>query len=513
MIIRSHKGYKAKSLLLILLTLSPFTFLGIYIGNTVQMFDEMVAFTYLSPPDPATFQTANYSRLAEMAEFYDARYEEFHIPLNFSTSTIFTDKNCTEVDRYAYSDNGGQWTGLAVTGYVFKYVAAIQENNATLKADALRVVRKLVHGISMMLAVPNGGLGPNYSGILARGWANPANKDIAQFYFDDNDQHRNGTGIYSDWRWRCYTSLDEYSGIYSGLALILKYVQEPDVQALVTLMIDQLANYMIQTNFIGIDWHGGPTGVDQKVIFFQRGTWVCLLLKMAAIALPDKYERIYYRYAVEEYYAYWSKEGSSQESVSNYYAFAFGTHVQFALLLLEDSLENPALYELFLQIYLENMWHFTANHRNPFYNLANLLITAEVGDDTLLERDVEDQLMRYDCEYHFPDRYLGHAEIPEDEYVPVDNVDQLFSFFATDPYGSIYRPIFSEAKENAVFYQKPLTVEYMNGDIFIWESNPFVEREPRIMPTYELPGFSFTCAYWMGRAFGSLQPSGVREAL
>lgn len=53
----------------------------------------------------------------------------------------------------------------------------------------------------------------------------------------------------------------------------------------------------------------------------------------------------------------------------------------------------------------------------------------------------------------------------------------------------------------------------MNGDIFIWECNPFSPREQRIDPTYELPGFSFTCVYWMGRAFGFIQPVGIREGI
>ncbi|MHA1562892.1 MAG: hypothetical protein ACTSPA_12295, partial [Promethearchaeota archaeon] len=301
---------------------------------------------------------------------------------------------------------------------------------------------------------------------------------------------------------------DEYSGIYSGLALILKYVKEPDVQELVTLMIDQLANYMINTNFLGIDWHGGSTGVDQKSRAFMSGSWVCLLLKMAALAIPEKYESFYYRYAVDEFYAYWSKEGGAQESVSNYYAFAFGTHVQFALISLE---EDPTLHDLFLKIYQNNMWKFTENHRNAFYNAIYLTLSHEANENTILERDIEDQLMRYDLT-HMPDRYNGHLEIPPD-YVPVDNVEILFDFFYNTPYGSIYRPIFSEAKEDKIFFQKPLTCEYMNADIFIWEDNPFSPREPRIDPTYELPGFSFTCVYWMARAFGSIKPEGIREGI
>ena len=100
------------------------------------------------------------------------------------------------------------------------------------------------------------------------------------------------------------------------------------------------------------------------------------------------------------------------------------------------------------------MWEFTENHRNAFYNAIYLILNYEANENTILERDVEDQLMRYDLT-HMPDRYNGYLEIPSD-YVPVDNVEILFDFFQNTPYGSIYRPIFSEAKEDKIFFQKPL---------------------------------------------------------
>ncbi|MHA1619022.1 MAG: hypothetical protein ACTSVZ_07030, partial [Promethearchaeota archaeon] len=147
-----------------------------------------------------------------------------------------------------------------------------------------------------------------------------------------------------------------------------------------------------------------------------------------------------------------------------------------------------------------------------FYNVVQLAINYEPGQNTILERDIEDQLMRYDCEYHFPDRKFGHAPIPDD-YVPIDTIDELFAFFENDPHGSLYRPIFSEVEGDEIFYQKPLTVEYMEGDIFIWEENPYTPEEPYIDPTYEYAGFSFTVVYWIARAFGFIAESGSREVI
>ena len=217
-----------------------------------------------------------------------------------------------------------------MAGWVFKYVAAVNEGNQTMKADALRVIRKLTHGMAMMVAVPNGGLGPDFPGKLARGWAPPFTHDFAKFFFNNDPRHYNGTDgtamggqDYSQWRWRAHTSNDEYGGYYMGIGLVLKYVDDPYCQALVHLVIDQLAADMLRNNFLVIDAHGGPTGVDQKAKFLSGGAFALLLIKMAALCYPDKYERYYYNLATEEMWALMSGEGGDQETVSNYYAFHF----------------------------------------------------------------------------------------------------------------------------------------------------------------------------------------------
>ena len=77
------------------------------------------------------------------------------------------------------------------------------------------------------------------------------------------------------------------------MGLVLKYVDEPDVQELVKLLIDQAATFMLNTNFLGLDYHGGTTGVQQRAFFLQGGVWTLLLLKIATLAYPEKYQRYY----------------------------------------------------------------------------------------------------------------------------------------------------------------------------------------------------------------------------
>ncbi|MHA1699246.1 MAG: hypothetical protein ACTSWN_10440 [Promethearchaeota archaeon] len=502
-VIKSGKRRIRPFMILIFIISIPSCLGILYISKAIYLYQDLVSFQYEAKPDPSTFVPANYTRMAEMAEYYDSRFEMYHIPLNMSTDTIFSDDNCTQVSRYAFSDNTGQWTGLAITSWVFKYVAAIKEHDDIMKNNSLRVIRKLLHGMSMQLAVPNGGLGSNYSGILARGWAGPEHRGIpgVEWYFSNGGgRHHNGTGPYSNYRWRGYTSNDEYSGFYAGLAMVFKYVKEPDVQELVKLMIDQVANYMILTNFLGIDWDGSPTGVHQRAYFFHGGTWTLLLLKLAALALPEKYERYYDHYVSEDFYAMSTAEGGEHETVANYYAHAFGYHISFALLMLE---ENEPLHSIYLNNFEDSLEKYTKHHRNPFFNMIRLIVhqnTSDVDVDNV-KGDIEDILMRYDCPYHFPDRMLGHADIPSD-YEEISNIDQLNEFLDDDPFGALYEPLFMEVRTQQRYYNKPLTPEYRNGNIFIWEKNPYQYFEPQINPRYEFAGFSFSLVYWMGRANG-----------
>ncbi|TFG20330.1 MAG: hypothetical protein EU530_03465 [Promethearchaeota archaeon] len=518
--IRKHKPRKWVQIIKVCVVTLPIILVSLFAVDVKRKFNDLAAFTQEYEPDPSSFINGNYTRFAEMAEYYDSRFEEFHMPLNMSTDTVFTDNSCTTVDYYQYSDNTGQWTGLAITAWVYKYLTAIRENDLSMKTDSLRVIRKLFHGMSMQLAVPNGGLGSEYGGILARGWADPALRNISEFYFQDtnlnNDdrytQHHNGTGPYSNFRWRGYTSLDEYSGFLGGLSFVYKYVQEPDIQATAKLMIDQVAHNFLETSWLGIDWHGGLTGVSMKVRFFQSGAWAALVLKLGALAFPEKYNQIYYHYVVEELFGQWATMGSQIEVVANYYAFAFSYHVCFALLMLET---DPQLRTLYYKEFDESIFSFTDNHRNPFYNMILLILNDLPGENPILERDVEDQLMRYDCEYHFPDRRLGHKNSSLDSsYVPVVAINELNDFLDNNWLGWLYRPFYFEIERDDVFFSKPQTVEFMPGDIFIWEENPFEDYTDElgdINARYEYAGFSFTIVYWMARGAGYFPASGVRS--
>jgi hypothetical protein len=485
--------------------LIPLTMFGAVVGQVSSMFNEIPSFGTDESlrPDPSTFQVANYTLLASMAEFYDQRFEAWHIPLNFTVSTYFTNTNYDTVSSYGFSDNGALWTGSSLVGFVGKYLAGVKEGNETLKNDGLRVIRKLVTGMSMLLAVPNGGLGPEFGATVARKYAAPSDTAVPGMdLFSTYGKYFNGTGVYSQYRWSDFTSNDEYGGFYMGVALAFKFVNAsdaPDIHNLLDKMIDQLCAGMLRANFLGISGFGGTTGVDQKMKVFNGASWMLLVLKMGALAFPEKYGSIYYHYALENMNAYYgNKEGGIQEIVSNYYAFNFGIDVCFGLFMLE---EDPVLRGHYLKNFEDSLWYCVRYHRNPYFNAIYLAASRTIyGGNEALERDVEDQLMEF-YPYHYPDVNLGSKLAPVPAEYQIVNFSKYQDFFENNAIGALFAPVFEEFDLDGAFYDHPLTVKMVPTSIFMWDRNPFDPSNYGGNGLNEEPGSSFAAPYWIMRGF------------
>jgi len=500
--------------------LIPIAVLGAIAGQVVTVFNAIPSFGTSDSlkPDPSTFLIANYTRLAQMASFYDYRFEQYHIPNNFTVSTVFMPLSNTTVNYYGFSDNGALFTGSSLVAFVGKYLAAVKNDNATMKIDAIRVIRKLVSGMAMMLAVPNGGLGGQYGAIIARSWAAPWQKNNATFrvsglFTVSNKKCANGTGPYSQYRWSDDTSNDEYAGYYMGVAITFKYVSAADAQdvhTMLALMIDQLCAGMLRTNFLGIGDNGQPTGVDQKMKFFQ-GTWMLLVLKMGALAFPDKYEATYEHQAFDEQNVdVADKESGTQEIVSNYYAFNFGIDICFALVMLED---NPVILQRYLKNFENSLWFCVRYHRNPYFDAIYLAMEKkQYSEDQFVERDVEDQLMEFDID-HFPDIHKNPVLAPSSYQIV--NFSKYQVFFQNNSIGTLFGPVFEEFQLNtSSYFDHPLTVKEKKTGIFMWDANPFnvQENKDNNNPTNEEPGMSFTAPYYIMLGFIGMPENGVRSA-
>lgn len=520
---RKLNAQRAGALLAMLI---PMTVLGSVVGHVAGLFEEIPSFGFSDAlrPDPATFVPANYSMLAEMALAYDYRFETYHIPNNFTVDTYFGDDALTVPTWYGYSDNGALWTGSSLVAFVGKYLAGVEENDTTLRDNATRVMRKLVHGMSMMLEVPNGGLGPQFGATVARSWASPEQMGVVpgpgyipgiQYLLNDGPaypKYFNGTGPYSQYRWSGFTSNDEYGGYYMGIAIAYKFLNKthaPDVHDKLGIMIDQLCAGMLRANFLGFTGSGGTTGVDQKMRAFSGSSWMMLVLKMGALAHPEKYESTYYHILAENLQGFFAgAEGGSQEIVSNYYAYNFGFDVLFGLLMLE---EDPVLLDRFVRNLDKTMWRYVRYHRNPYFNAMYMAIQRSThGNMEVLERDIEDQLMEFKIN-HFPDTRQGRR--PAGAGYELVDFSPYRDFLENSTAGALFRPVFMEFNLNEKFWNKPLTVSMRHTSIFMWDGNPFKEITSNgTNYRHESPGMSFSAPYWIARGFCGMPAAGMRDA-
>ncbi len=494
-------------LLIIIGFFSSFTFI-------LNRYQSIADFSFENPPEPASFKEADEDFLNEVAYGLDTRYAKYHLPLNQSAGALFVNDSAdfggevsyTNVSRYYFSDNEALWTGIDYTGWTYKYLTAQQEGNQTMENFAQNVLINMTTGMGLLMKVPNGGLGPEYSGILARGVAPPDAKDVWPHIFSDtHPKHFNGTGKYSNWRYRAYTSNDEFGGYYLFLALATKYLRHiPYINDTVSKIVDQLCFNMIHNNFLGIHGNGGLTGVDQKPRIFSGGFWAPLLFKMGSLFFPKKYTQTYIQLVANEMYYLSNSEGGTQETIANYYAYNFGSCVNLAFLLVEDP--NTEIWRVYFDGYYNSMWSYTKYHRNAWANAIFLMIchenqveNDEVEDDLeIISKDVKDQLQRYG-ESHFPNRdYLIEKHLPED-YEIIKPVDEFVNNLGLSENLQDFMGIDAEEE----FLNKPLTIDYYDTDGWNWNNNPYTWREDHDQNLlYEETGSTFLVPYWMLRYCG-----------
>jgi hypothetical protein len=485
-----------------------------YIFNS---YEGIADFSIDARPDKSSFKTANLTTLEEIAIGLDERYPKYHLPLNQSTSCTFNNDSMenggivsyTNVSSYHFSDNEALWTGIDYVGWTYKYLSAQKENDTVMERYAHDVLINMTSGLTMLMIVPNGGLGPNFGGILGRGYAPPDAKETWPYIFRDGiEKHFTGTGNYTDWRWRGYTSNDEFSGYYLFLAMATKYLMNISfIAERVSLIVDQLCFNFLNTNFLGLHGSGATTGVDQKPYMFSGAFIQCLLLKLGAIHFPEKYAQKYYHQLANDMAYLSTHEGGVHEVFANYYAYNFALCTCLGYLILED---DPEIWNIFFDGYYNSIWQYTKNHRDAWSNsiilmianeCAHLNLNARVSENmSIVVADVKDQLQRF-AETHYPDRgYLMGQSLPEG-YVEVQPVAE---FVDAMNFGEDTQNLLGIDKDDK-FLNKPLTIDLRDVDGWAWNNNPFVFR-PRATERllHENTGSTFTVPYWMLRYSGHI---------
>ena len=281
--IRTRKKLPKKNITITVLFLLPLIGFGAYASVLLYMLEDMASYNFHNPPDTNSFideGEIDADLMAEMAYLLSDRLLKYHLPINLSLTVEFTDFNYDKVADVHETDNAALYGGETLLAQCLRYATAKKENNQTIMDHSMQIIKKLVSGYSMLLAVPNGGLGPEYPGIPARFYSPPGAKYKAEYpdIFSDHYKMFNGSGPYKNYRCRLYTSLDEMGGYAIAIGSVLKYVNPEDSTDAkwcydrMKLLIAQLIEGFKDTNWLVLHGDGSPAGSDLNMDF-GGGAW------------------------------------------------------------------------------------------------------------------------------------------------------------------------------------------------------------------------------------------------
>lgn len=539
--IRTRKNLEKKNAAIVLLFLIPMLGFGSYALILLGILNNMASFSVKIPPPNTDYFTPeaqiNMDILANLAEVYELRMEEYCMPTNITISVNFEDYDYNEVADWHGTDNGALAVGETLMAECLRYKWAMDNNNATELANATRMVQRCVHAFSNMIAAPNGGLGINpetgewFPGTLSRFIAAPGTQKYHQWMFNEHPRHWNGTGAYSEWRVRLYTSRDEVAGYWMGFASVLKFITGTDAESVwcverIKLLVDQIIQGFLRTNWLIINGDGTPTGSDLNG-YFEGSTWQLTLLRIGATALPEKYASLY-NYCQSKLFSMNSATmGSLLNADEDYYAFSFGAHTLFALIMLED---NPQIRYHYIKNYMktEGFYDVTKYHRNAYFNALHLAFMSLLTEEqqvafenpeytfAQIRHDIKDQLWRFYTSgwnqgirnYNLTTRPHStrstslNPELKQKELDPTKK--EIREFIQNSPFGSLFTWIEIEFSFDEEHYLLPRTVSEMPAGHFFWGSNPFNEEggNPTSNGLYEAAANGYLCVYWIGKAFG-----------
>ncbi len=529
--IRKRKNLAKKNAAIVGLFLIPLIGFGIYVGALLYILNDVAAFTYhMPPPDTKYFYELgkiNEETLEKLAQTYESQLRKQHAPANIPVDVTFKDRTYREIDYWHGTDNGALHLGYALAAECFRYKTALDEGKSLELIRATNMIKKFVTGFSDMMAAPNGGIGPNYSGTPARFVCSPENRKYHPFLFEEHPRHFNGTGKYKDWRVRLHTSRDELAGYDLGLACVLKFV-DPEKSAdskwcvdRIKLLTEQMIEGFKKTNWLVLGGEGEPVGSDLNP-YLEGSTWQLALLRIGATANPEKYESLYQYVASKALSMNSANMGGVWNTVEDTYALAFGMDVMFALIMLED---NPLLRNHYIKNFETGFYDYLRRHRNAYYNIIHLVFMTLVDDPSLFEDpnynddtirwDVLDQLWRFQVSgwnkgirnYNIWDRPHStrwsslNPEIRKMKLNP--SKARWREFFENDVNGALFSWISDEFHFDRDMYQLPLTVSEYGVHYFLWEHSKFYGEggDPRGNGLKQAVPTSYLTIYWMARAF------------
>jgi hypothetical protein len=487
---------------------------SLYFGSVVFIINDVLRETTHGEINTDNFIAPDFDLMAQLASELEAEIERVHLPLDYPLSIKWKDSNYTDIDIYGDSGDAAALTGVLLGAEAYRYAVAKKEGNLTEMATALVMVRRILTGASLLLAIPNGGIGPQFGGILARSVWSPNYQGPPIQYYNDFDFAEkdvfNGTGVYSNWRYIGYPSTDQNCNFMFGLSRVAIFVSKDDtfVQNLTSLLTQQIIENLIRTNWQLIDAGGRTTGQTFDVGIENSAYWVLGSIKMAILANPtmERYQKLYYHYTYELDYLQLLNPTYplAVNNVLNYYSQNLQFMIFFTLLAEES---DPYLRKQYIQVLESKIYAPNRLGRNAFFNVAYLAMIRQ--NHTQIALDIADQLMRYSLNCppnnstHIPVRGNDRNPIPDDHFGR-NRTSYWHNFFVNNSMGKLLyswlTPMLIQPEN--ITLNTPRTVDQSPPQDNIWTRNPW-ELEPYVgdYTLIQHIGLDYLIVYYMGRYY------------
>lgn len=549
--ITKRNTIKVKYTIITLVVFIPLILVGAFGGFIFFFFTDLTTHAYsrelnfydpLDPEYPWNSMeniTNDLDLMDDLADTYQTRLLEWHTPINLAVSTAIW--NNGSIFTYNLTDNGGEWTGTSLATECFRYATLTDQ---TEKNVSLTLIKKMVAGLSLLIAVPNGGLGPDFPGqTLARFYAMPElvnDGNYTDLFTDNRTEFRdlykmfNGTdgtwhedGVdYSQGRVRLYTSKDELGGYFYGLSAALTLCDDLWVQDIVRKIIGQITNGFLDSMYQEIHGDGNPCGAHLENMFTLTSAWKMVLMKMATIVYPEtqRYAQLYNYYCTREMYQAYSPHVGESNTVDEYYAHSFLYELIMSYVLLED---NPIQLNRFINNYERSykIFRYQRNcQANAVFLAYNKIRTTpstryNQSDFDEILWDTLDQLHQFTAYPIYNDTYGGtnssvRREDLEGTWMQLDPAIQKWKdWFDYNPLGKLFRWLPGELMNGMLDnrYLRPMTASMYRVTTFAWCTNPYsgtenATRQSRRDPEFvnEPIGISYTLPYYLLKYYGYL---------
>lgn len=508
-------GKKDKVVLILVLVVLG-TFISYLGGGFYLMWHIPYETTMAYEIDTSEFINPNYNRMAEMAKLFNYYFNKDNTPLDYTLTVYWKNPDYVEKIDYGTAGDAAIWSGMNLAAQSLHYAVAKKSRNQAEINYALYLVKKTLRGVSLLIAVPSGGIGEGYPAMLARSvcpknWVKLGHPPIDGYNpktMSPEDVFE-GAGPYRDYWWIGYPSTDQWSGIILGLGQCAKiFMNETGketewIRNRVRDLAIQIIEGFIKSNWMILDLsatnNSRTTGQDFKTSVEMSGHWVLSILKMGMIACPERYTELYYHYALQRNYINQMEQDLRIFNLMNYYSLNINYNVLTNLVSLED---DPSLRIRYENIVKKIYYPIIRISRNAWFNLGFLYMMHKNNyfelseDEKIILKDVLDQLMRFDVPRapnntkRIPDRGGDKNPIKYKIYDPCQKYRENVII------NLLYGYLLDIYSNEITKYAKRVD-EYQASD-FLWQRTPWEPSEDSPI-TRQDSGLAYLLPYYIGR--------------